>query len=325
MQRNPVDQEIGSAVAARPGGVHGLIQGWVDRGWVDRATLVGLVASLVLHAIGAIIGALVTVGHAQAGGAGGSGPVEVATITLSEFDSLSDEALPIDLPSVGEPTAAALDEVELTDAAIADPALEGAGIGELGLDSGAGDAGSGSGLGTGGGGGGAASFFGVEARGTRFAYIVDVSGSMDTQGRIAALRRELSRSLQALPENALYFVAIFSDAAFPLGGRAEWTEASEAGKAWGIRNVGKLMPQGGTMPLPAFRLVFGLRPRPDAVYFMTDGEFDARVVFEVAAMNVDPKVPIHCISLGNDEGAALLRRIAEESGGTYSHVGTVSR
>src|SRR5207248_843954 len=84
------------------------------------------------------------------------------------------------------------------------------------------------GAGGGGGGGGAASFFGVEARGTRFAYIIDISGSMDLGvgtadiKRIDILKAELSKSVDALLENAFFFVALFSSDAKPLGGRMEW-------------------------------------------------------------------------------------------------------
>ena len=51
----------------------------------------------------------------------------------------------------------------------------------------------------GGGGTGSTTFFGVEARGQRFLYIVDISGSMTTQGRLTILTRNLAESIDALP------------------------------------------------------------------------------------------------------------------------------
>ncbi len=59
------------------------------------------------------------------------------------------------------------------------------------------------GSGEGGAGGGGAKFFGVEARGSRFIFIVDVSGSMEG-GKIVTLRSELTKSIDGLAENSLF-------------------------------------------------------------------------------------------------------------------------
>ena len=56
----------------------------------------------------------------------------------------------------------------------------------------------GTGLGTGSGAG--AEFFGIRARGQRFAYVVDISGSMGQNGRLELALGELVRSLAALPD-----------------------------------------------------------------------------------------------------------------------------
>ena len=79
---------------------------------------------------------------------------------------------------------------------------------------------------------------------------------------------------------------------------------------------------GDTEPLPAFEAAFTrLRPRPDAIFFMTDGLFRPDVADAIPTLNAGPKpVPIHSISLMDRGAEALLRKIAADSGGTYRHV-----
>jgi hypothetical protein len=184
----------------------------------------------------------------------------------------------------------------------------------------------GPGMGGSGTGGGAAKFFGLEARGTRFAYICDISGSMDLGvgqtgvRRVDILKTELGNSLNALLENAYFFVALFSTDTKPMGGRSEWIAATDAGKQWAKRTVPLIQADGSTEPVAAFKMVFHLRPRPDAIYFMTDGEFNEDYVAEIARLNLEWRIPIHCVTLVSNEGEKIMRRIAEQSGGTYVHV-----
>jgi hypothetical protein len=54
---------------------------------------------------------------------------------------------------------------------------------------------------------------------------------------------------------------------------------------------------------------------------MTDGLFDAGIADRVAAMNrTGKKIPIHCIAFAEKGSEALMRRIAEQSGGTYNYI-----
>ena len=83
----------------------------------------------------------------------------------------------------------------------------------------------------------------------------------------------------------------------------------------------RVTPSGATNPSPAFLVVFANRPRPDAVYFMTDGEFNDTVVAEIASMNAEMQIPIHCITFGERGAEPMMREIARQSGGTYTHIG----
>lgn len=293
------------------------------------ATMLALSISLFVHLVILLLAALIAVGAAQAGGGGGGGnrgPVEVAVVSESELAAMAGGSIEADAPAVPELLSSLEPGLETLEPAISGLSDLGAmpdaggGIGTGAGIGGAGDIASSPGLGLGGSGGGAASFFGAEARGTRFAYIVDVSGSMGYDGKIETLKRELSRSIDALLENAKYFVVAFSDGAAPLENRKEWVEASDAGKLRGRRAVATLGADGSTMPLPAFQVVFSIRPRPDAIYFMTDGQFDPATALDILRLNAEDRVPIHCITFVSKEGEAVMRKIAEDSGGTYTHV-----
>lgn len=299
--------------------------------WLGGGSLAAFVISMILHSFGGLLSAFILVGGMPGGSGGGdtqrgNGTVEFAVVTEGELAAMQqDAALPSGMPLVPESTADGGEEVDLYDTASGGGGSEG--VSELGADSiGGGDisGGGGEGLGLGGsGGGGGASFFGIEAQGSRFAYIVDISGSMNVEGRIQALQRELMKSIEGLLENASFYVVLFSGDAQVLGGRKDWSEATDPNKRWARRAVARITAQGETNPLPAFRMVLTTKPRPDAVYFMTDGDFGAQadlVALEIAALNSQFKIPIHCICFVQRDSEAVMKRIARESGGSYNFV-----
>ncbi len=313
-------------------GIAALLPGWFMR-WAPPATLAASLLSLLIHLTFVAIAAVIYVGGAQAGGAGpgGSGTVGVAVMTEAELGQLQSAGLEADAPAVAEAPTATLPGAE-TDLSV--PDITGAGgdqgglsesIGKLTSGMGAGDISGGPGLGTSGAGGGAASFFGLEARGTRFAYICDISGSMDggvgngSLKRIDLLKSELGKSLEALLENAYFFIVLFSTDAKPLGGRLEWIQATDHGKQWQRRTVPLIQAEGSTEPVGAFKIVFSMRPKPDAIYFMTDGEFNEEYAMQIARLNSEWRIPIHCVTLVSREGEKVMKKIAADSGGTYTH------
>jgi hypothetical protein len=303
---------------------------------VKRASVSALALSLVIHAILWLIAAVVVIGHGSYGGEGGSGtpggPTEMAIVTEGELTQLQDQALGVQTPTVPDAPMKDVDvTTQITDAgAAAVGGSSGGELGEIGSLAGGGDIslGGGEGMGLGGSGGGGANFFGVEAQGSRFAYLVDVSGSMNDplaaehEGRkIDQLKAELTRSTQGLMETSHFLIVKFSSDADVLGEKREWVEASPSGKKVFKTLIATLGPEGGTNPLPGFEIMFSMRPRPDAIYFMTDGEFDSSVVDEVAAMNQKFKIPIHCIDLGSRAGEDNLKKIANGSKGTFRFIG----
>ena len=293
--------------------------------WAMRASVLAAAFSVAAHLAVWVVTGYWGVSYGQIGGGSApTGDVELAIETGGDLGSPGDGSVEVAAPSVPELSGGDPQVGELMNGSPGDdlPSATEA-IGDVGPMAGGGDVGSGigSGLGGGGGGGGGgASFFGVEARGTRFAFIVDVSGSMQANGKIEALRQELTQSISALADNAHFFVVLFSTDAKVLGGRTTWQPAGAPGKRWARGLIETISADGNTVPFPAFQIVLGMRPRPDAIYFMTDGEFDEGLVDQLKLMNRGVRVAIHCICFETRESEAHMKRIAKDSGGTYTFV-----
>ncbi|MFO0786892.1 MAG: VWA domain-containing protein [Phycisphaerales bacterium] len=290
-----------------------------------RALLVGLVLSILFHLVGLAVSSRIMYGLGGKPGPVGEQPVGLALTRGPELGELMASSIEVGLPSSGDLSSE--QKRSTSDQPLdvpRDPTLSNAGgLEASGALSGAGNVSGGDslgeGLGAGGGGGGGASFFGVEAQGSRFVFVVDISGSMSVGGKIEALRAQLSKSIQNLVETSYFAVFAFSDLSTPLGNARDWVQALEERKRWARKQITALTPQGGTQPLDAFRSALKLRPRPDAIYFMTDGEFDPLVADEVARMNTS-RIPIHCIAFTTRDSEALLKKMANQSRGSYTYV-----
>lgn len=303
----------------------GAAQAWPEwvRHWAKWGPPAAFVISLVVHLAGIGLARYVLVGGYGGGGGGeAAAPVEMAIMTQVELDALvGDPGVDLSTPAVPEMDVQTPAVSDLMTASIGGDLGGEESLGGVGSSGGGGDVGEGlGGIGSGGGGGGGgARFFGVEAQGNRFAYIVDTSGSMDG-ARITSLKQELKESVGRLLESSQFLIVPFSTDASYLGGRGAWTDADNKGKKWAEGEIGVMRADGGTNPLPGFKIVFSMRPRPDAIYFMTDGEFDSSVVDELSVMNRTLHIPIHCICFGSAAGEGLMKQIAKQSKGTYTYV-----
>lgn len=309
---------------------------WSLRRVAGALGLFGFAASLWIHALAAVVGVLFGTWMLGSGFSSGVGhadrAIDLGTPTnLSELgaaDPGGGAATLLDKPldaAALTPTLSGL-AAELPDptATPTGAATLGGGAGDstgFGTDSGAGGLG---GSGLEGAGGGGAKFFGIEARGKRFAYLCDVSGSMEEE-RLAALKRELQTSIDELSSGSSCSIILFSSEARMLTGDG-WVDAGPKGREQVRTLLRGVTSMGGTEPLPGFAMLFALRPRPDAVYFMTDGEFgrgqEDEIATKVAQLSRSgPRpVPVHCITLVQTEGAKIMQLIAKVTGGKYRHV-----
>jgi hypothetical protein len=162
-------------------------------------------------------------------------------------------------------------------------------------------------------------FFGVQAEGRYFCYIVDISGSMKGNGGMLRLRMELERSLGSLPSGTRFTVLPFNSTLRDF--QSHWTSASPA-KARDIgRRFSRIGARGGTNPTTAFSWALReLTPQPDAIFFMTDGQMmgDRRQLLEhLASLNAsNPRTRVYTIGLGDGADIQFLEQMAEAHGGT---------
>ncbi|MCA9311615.1 MAG: VWA domain-containing protein [Phycisphaerales bacterium] len=319
----------GGAPTARPGPPHPEVEDDGPRPGVAgfllrRQTLLfGIAVSLFLHVLLLFVAGMLGYGGSGIRPDGDGRAVQLAVMSEQELVSLqgadiSDEAsVNVSLPDESMPA-------DDFDAPVSDDALA-----NLGLDITLAMDGVGASLSeglemSGSSGSGSASFFGVEASGSRFAWIVDVSGSMQGE-RIEALQRALINSINDLVEHTHFAIFLYSQDAIALTG-TRWLPANRRHKYATVEQIRAIRASGGTNPLPAFQLAFAMKPKPDAVYFMTDGQFSEDVAEQIAATvgglnrSEGRTTPIHCISFITRDSEPLMRRIARQSGGTYTHV-----
>lgn len=279
--------------------------------------MLGLAISLPLH-----IMIMIWLGRITVERPGPPAPQPVV-VTLATLDEQTLNESPLDVP-FRDLSLAAVDAVAQAESspAVADstPVVAELSIGTTGSLSVPGGGGGGVGAGLAGGTGGT-TFFGTAAKGVRFAYIVDSSGSMEADGRFVVAMRELGRSLEALPDFAYFYVLLFSSDAYRPAYQEGWQRARRTDINRMQRWLRDQSPSGGTYPLPAFEAVFALDVPPDVIFFMTDGAIPEETPKQVARLNSrGRKAVIHTIAFGDQSGRAMLQRIAEDSGGTYRFV-----
>jgi len=303
----------------------------------QRRHMAGFLASFVVHTV--VLLCLALVGQADAR--------RVAPLAISSpppTDDLLEEQDLIELPAIeipaleadpidALPSDAAAGEMPRDDLALADPAavlfpadpfepaaafpdtdllletLSGGPGGGGDQDGGGGGAGGDGGVGT--------SFFGIKARGQRFVFVTDASGSMFGPP-FAGLIRQLHDTIEKLPENAEFAVVFFNHGPLVRPGLA-MERATDAGKKSSLEWVDSMRPSGGTEPSEALAIAFELRPT--TIFLLTDGQFPPAPTLEVIRrFNRGRRVQIHTIALGPAADAKLLRQIAARNRGSFQFI-----
>jgi hypothetical protein len=161
-----------------------------------------------------------------------------------------------------------------------------------------------------------AQFFGASASGNRIIFIVDRSGSMTDS--LDYVKRELKRSIGALDENQEFHVLFYSSGPAVEMPVRQPVKASTANKQSAYTFINGVIPQGETDPSRALERAFACKP--DAIYLLTDGEFDREIIGLAKRLNSDGKVKIHTIGFLYRTGETVLKAIAEQNGGQYKFV-----
>jgi von Willebrand factor type A domain len=172
------------------------------------------------------------------------------------------------------------------------------------------------------GGAAATEFFGIGGYGQSFVYVVDCSDSMNERGKFNRARYELLQSIERLASDQRYFVIFFNDEAHPMDA-GELVPATEDQFARAAEWVAYVEAHGGTNPLPALLLALSLRP--DAIYFLSDGQFDPLTIAQLKVSNrprhrIGQRVPIHSVAFVDRGTIRLMKTIARNSGGEFRFV-----
>lgn len=190
------------------------------------------------------------------------------------------------------------------------------------IDRAAGGSGKGTGMGVGDGiGMGKVEFFGTKGSGNSVVYVVDISGSMASNGRFHTAIDEILRSLDKLTKLQRFYIIFYNHGEIPLFegyGKTKLLVANPATKTRTRRWIkDSLGPGGGTNPIPA--LEHALRMRPDLIYLMTDGEIPPETRDFIVERN-KKKIVVHTIAFQSADGRLILKNIAEDNGGTFRFV-----
>lgn len=189
-------------------------------------------------------------------------------------------------------------------------------VGELSAGSQFSESGSGTGTGRGEG------FFGSNAKGMRFVYVVDASRSMnhphdsDAKTRFKRLKIELVKSILSLNGNNDFYIVFFNENPIPMPARS-MQPAFPAIRRRYLQWASKIRANGATDPRKA--LMLALKLNPDVIYFLTDGVFENKVeqfLFKMAQNHT----AIHTFAFGNREAEKTLRALAAANGGEYHFV-----
>jgi len=185
------------------------------------------------------------------------------------------------------------------------------------------------------GGRGQASFFGTQATGDRFVYVLDVSGSMN-QGngrRLKRAVRELLRSIDQLRDDQMFYVLLFASSTRQMFDKDSLVPAmlpaTKENKARVRKWIMQVKATGGTQPQRALHV--GLNLSPSAVFFLSDGKFnkpkptgffdgeavDAKTVVQRANPG---KIPVHAIAFEDPASRDNMNEISKMTGGEFRYV-----
>lgn len=180
------------------------------------------------------------------------------------------------------------------------------------------------GLGPGFGPGEGASFFGLGAKGKRFVFVIDSSSSM-WGARWIEVRKELIAALKKLDKTQSFHVICFDLEPIPLTQIVKKPKLTPAtpesiaalDKALRAHTLGR-----GTFGANA--MSEALQLKPDAIYLLTDGEFQDDVAGLLRTANTPrsnrKRTPVHVVSFHNEIAAERLMYMARENKGTFRFV-----
>jgi len=207
--------------------------------------------------------------------------------------------------------------------------------------------------------GGTTSFFKQEVKAQRIAYVIDYSKSMGNK-KSALAKEELTDSIKKLKPGMQYQMVFFSGPAWVAGSEVdvrweqgeatiigldeevyewegkghnllpkgkeqpvEWIEYSAKNRRDSVDHIEETPLSLGTNWVPPLEMVFDMKPRPQIVFFMTDGTGGGntmQVAEEMAKQARRRKIIVNTVALMDPNAEEAMSYIAEETGGQFTIV-----
>jgi hypothetical protein len=177
------------------------------------------------------------------------------------------------------------------------------------------------------GGEGRTSVFGVEGKGSKFAYVFDRSASMEGSGRspLSVAKGEMIASLESLGPMHQFLIIFYNERPWvfnPAGETYKLALATDRNKEQAKRFIGSMTAEGGTRHEEA--LLAAIRTQPDVIFFLTDADEPRMTAAQLDKIHRRAGgIAINTIEFGfgpESGGVNFLARLAQQNGGQYKYI-----
>lgn len=168
-------------------------------------------------------------------------------------------------------------------------------------------------------------FYGLSAQGNRFVFVIDSSTSM-WGARWIEVRKELIKTIRKLDKDQYFFVICFDVTSLSMFGAEAQQQDFASADEENFRKLEYWLSQHtlGAGTKATTSLSEALRLKPDAIFLLTDGEFQDNVLQMLRTNNRNKakkrKITVNTIGFHSQMGAPVLSQIASENFGQFKYV-----
>jgi hypothetical protein len=156
----------------------------------------------------------------------------------------------------------------------------------------------------------------------KIVFVCDASGSM--LNKFASLKHELLRETHTLAGIQSFDIVFMKEAGCDVMNKT-LVRADDASRRKAAEFLDNIAPRGETNPIPAIEAAFALKP--ELIYLLTDGDFpdNQAAIAKIRELNKGQGIKMNTIAFVNESDTDtafidLLKQLAHENGGVYTHV-----